>query len=90
MKTSGLPADSLEMTLQSLRDFAEQRLPVARLLQLDHADEFPVEDVRALCDPNTLGIQLVFIPEEYGGFGGSAWDVYRTCELMAAIDLGVA
>lgn len=90
MKTSGLPADSLEMTLQSLRDFAEQRLPLARLLQLDHADEFPVEDVRALCDPNTLGIQLVFIPEEYGGFGGSAWDVYRTCELMAAIDLGVA
>jgi Acyl-CoA dehydrogenases len=90
MKTSGLPADSLEMTLQSLRDFAEQRLPVARLLQLDHADEFPVDDVRALCDPNTLGIQLVFIPEEYGGFGGSAWDVYRTCELMAAIDLGVA
>lgn len=90
MKTSGLPADSLEMTLQSLRDFAEQRLPVARLLQLDHADEFPVEDVRALCDPNTLGIQLVFIQEEYGGFGGSAWDVYRTCELMAAIDLGVA
>ena len=90
MKTSGLPADSLEMTLQSLRDFAEQRLPVARLLQLDHADEFPVEDVRALCDPNVLGIQLVFIPEEYGGFGGSAWDVYRTCELMAAIDLGVA
>ncbi len=90
MKTSGLPADSLEMTLQSLREFAEQRLPVARLLQLDHADEFPVDDVRALCDPNTLGIQLVFIPEEYGGFGGSAWDVYRTCELMAAIDLGVA
>ena len=90
MKTSGLPADSLEMTLQSLRDFAEQRLPVARLLQLDHADEFPVDDVRALCDPNTLGIQLVFIQEEYGGFGGSAWDVYRTCELMAAIDLGVA
>jgi alkylation response protein AidB-like acyl-CoA dehydrogenase len=90
MKTSGLPADSLEMTLQSLRDFAEQRLPASRLLQLDHADEFPVDDVRALCDPNTLGIQLVFIPEEYGGFGGSAWDVYRTCELMAAIDLGVA
>ncbi len=90
MKTSGLPADSLEMTLQSLRDFAEQRLPVSRLLQLDHADEFPVDDVRALCDPNTLGIQLVFIQEEYGGFGGSAWDVYRTCELMAAIDLGVA
>jgi alkylation response protein AidB-like acyl-CoA dehydrogenase len=37
-----------------------------------------------------LGVQLLFIPEEFGGMGGSAFDVYRTCERMAAIDLGVA
>ncbi len=90
MKTSGLDAESLEMTLQSLRDFAEQKLPVARLLQLDHDDEFPEDAIREMCNPKTLGVQLVFIQEAYGGFGGSAWDVYRTCELVAAIDLGVA
>jgi alkylation response protein AidB-like acyl-CoA dehydrogenase len=90
MKTSGLPADALEMTLQSLRDFAEQKLPVARLLQLDHDDEFPEDAIREMCNPATLGIQLVFIPEEYGGFGGSAWDVYKACTLVASIDVGVA
>ena len=37
-----------------------------------------------------LGIQLLFIPEEFGGMGGAAIDVYRVCESMAAIDLGVA
>src|SRR4029450_517742 len=36
------------------------------------------------------GLQLVFVAEEHGGMGGSAFDVYRTCERMAAIDLGVA
>ena len=29
------------------------------------------------------GIQLLFIPEEYGGFGGGAFDVYCICEEMA-------
>jgi alkylation response protein AidB-like acyl-CoA dehydrogenase len=37
-----------------------------------------------------LGIQLLFIPEEFGGMGGASVDVYRVCEKMAAIDLGVA
>ena len=53
MKTTGLDPESLEMTLQSLRDFAEQKLPVARLLQLDHDDEFPEDSIRELCDPAT-------------------------------------
>ena len=37
-----------------------------------------------------LGIQLLFVPYEYGGMGGGAFDVYRVCERMAAIDLGLA
>jgi acyl-CoA dehydrogenase len=37
-----------------------------------------------------LGIQLLFIPEDCGGFGGGAFDVYLVCEEMARIDLGVA
>ena len=42
------------------------------------------------CADEELGIQLVFVPEEYGGMGGGAFDVYRVCERMAAIDLGIA
>ena len=43
-----------------------------------------------MCSPDKLGIQLLFIPEEFGGFGGGAFDVYCVCEEMARIDLGVA
>ncbi len=43
-----------------------------------------------MCNPDKLGIQLLFIPEEFGGMGGGAFDVYCICEEMARIDLGVA
>ena len=43
-----------------------------------------------MCSPDKLGIQLLFIPEEFGGMGGGAFDVYCVCEEMARIDLGVA
>jgi alkylation response protein AidB-like acyl-CoA dehydrogenase len=37
-----------------------------------------------------VGLHLVFLPEEYGGMGGGAYDIYRlSCE-FAKIDLGLA
>jgi len=85
----GLDKETLELTLESIKDFAAARLPAAKLLQLDADDEFPEEIVRAMCGAE-LGIQLLFIPEEFEGMGGGAFDVYRVCEEMARIDLGVA
>ncbi len=81
---------TLQLSLKSLRDFAKKRLPDEELIALDERDECPVETVRYMCDPDQLGIQLLFIPEEYGGMGGSTFDVYRICEQMARIDLGLA
>jgi len=52
-------------------------------------DEFPEDDIRAMCSEE-LGIHLLFIPEAYGGMGGDAVDTYRVCEQMGAIDVGVA
>ena len=86
---AGLDADVLEMTLEAIREFADRNLPADALLRLDHEDECPVEVVRKMCGED-LGIQLLFVPEEYGGMGGATFDVYRVCEEMAAIDLGVA
>jgi len=57
--------------------------------ELDEKDEFPEELVRRMCGEE-LGVQLLFVAEEHGGMGGSALDVYRVCERMAAIDLGIA
>ena len=81
---------TLNLSLKSLRDFAKKRLPDEELIALDERDECPVEIVRHMCNPDKLGIQLLFIPEEYGGMGGGTFDVYLICEEMARIDLGIA
>src|SRR5271169_1853267 len=81
---------TLKLSLKSLKDFAKKRLPDQELIDLDARDECPLEIIHQMCDPKGIGIQLLFIPEEYGGFGGGAFDVYCICEEMARIDLGVA
>jgi alkylation response protein AidB-like acyl-CoA dehydrogenase len=81
---------TLKLSLKSLKDFAKKRLPDEVLLELDERDECPLHIVRHMCSPDQLGIQLLFIPEEFGGMGGGAFDVYCVCEEMARIDLGVA
>jgi len=85
-----ITAKTLKLSLKSLRDFAKKQLPEEALLDLDARDECPLEIVRHMCDPDQLGIQLLFIPEDCGGFGGGAFDVYCVCEEMARIDLGIA
>ena len=81
---------TLQLSLKSLRDFAKKRLPDEELIALDERHECPIEIIKHMSDPDKLGIQLLFIPEEYGGMGGSTFDVYCICEAMARIDLGVA
>ena len=85
----GLDTETLEMTLAAISDFAAKELDDERLIELDEADEYPADLIRRMCS-DELGIQLLFIAEEHGGMGGSAYDVYRVCERMARIDLGVA
>ena len=43
-----------------------------------------------MCGPRALGVQLVFVPEAYGGMDGGAFDSYRVCEVMARHDIGLA
>ncbi len=81
---------TLKLSLKSLREFAKKRLPDETLIELDARDECPLEIVRHMCSPDKLGIQLLFVPEEFGGMGGGAFDVYCVCEEMARIDLGIA
>jgi alkylation response protein AidB-like acyl-CoA dehydrogenase len=81
---------TLKLSVKSLREFAKKRLPDQELIDLDTRDECPLEVVRHMCSPDKLGIQLLFIPEEFGGMGGGTFDVYCICEEMARIDLGIA
>ncbi len=87
---SELSADTLKVALKSIDEFASRELPDSLLIDLDERDEFPTELVHRMSSGEELGIQLLFVPFEYGGMGGGAFDVYRICERMAAIDLGLA
>ena len=89
MENKGFDKETLDLTLESLKDFASSRLPENKILELDATEEFPVDIVREMCGPG-LGIQLLFIPEEFEGMGGGAFDIYRVCEELARVDLGVA
>ena len=84
-----ITAKTLNLSLKSLKEFAKRRLPDEFLREMDYKDECPIDIVRDMCGGD-LGITLLFIPEEYGGMGGGAFDVYRICEEMAKIDLGIA
>ena len=87
---AGLDKETREMILDTLHKYAQRRLTNDYLLELDHNDEFPHEVLQELYDPMQLGLHLLFIPEEYDGLGGGAYDIYRISELMASIDLGIA
>jgi alkylation response protein AidB-like acyl-CoA dehydrogenase len=81
---------TLKLSLKSIREFAKKRLTDETLIELDARDECPLDIVRHMCSPDNLGIQLLFIPEEFGGMGGGTFDVYCVCEEMARVDLGIA
>jgi alkylation response protein AidB-like acyl-CoA dehydrogenase len=85
----GLDRDELDMVLDAISQYAHSHLSDATLREFDAADEFPESIVREMCG-NGLGVSLLFISEEFGGMGGSAMDIYRVCEQLAAIDVGIA
>ena len=87
---AGLDLPSLTLMLEALDDFVDAALSPDLTLELDHEDRCPEDIVRAMSDPNVLGVQLVFIPEQYGGMDGGAFDSYRVCEVMARKDIGLA
>jgi alkylation response protein AidB-like acyl-CoA dehydrogenase len=85
-----LDPETLAMLLATLREYAQKELPPERLLDYDARDAFPEQVLKELYDPGRIGLHLLSIPEEYGGLGGGAYDIYRVSEVMAEIDLGIA
>ena len=85
---AGLDPNERKQVLSTLAKYAEKTLTPEFLLKLDHNDEFPTKVLNDLY--NTMGLHLVFIPAEYDGMGGGAYDIYRVSEAMASIDLGIA
>ncbi len=79
---------SRQLMLESLKNYADQKLSFDFLRKCDEENIFPAEKVKEIY--KTLGINLLLIPQEYGGLASSTSDIYRVCQALGRIDLGIA
>ncbi|MDY6952826.1 MAG: acyl-CoA dehydrogenase family protein, partial [Thermodesulfobacteriota bacterium] len=86
---AGLDPESRQMVLDTLDMVRKRLLPKEKILELDKHETFPEEIIREMLGPD-IGLQLLFIPEEFGGMGGGARDCCALTREMARICLGVA
>ncbi|MDR0291222.1 MAG: acyl-CoA dehydrogenase family protein [Elusimicrobium sp.] len=78
------------LMLDSLKHYAKDNISFNFLREHDAKNEMPLELIKQMYDPKILGLHLLLIPVEYGGLSGSTTDIYRVCEELARIDLGIA
>ncbi|PIS27444.1 MAG: acyl-CoA dehydrogenase [Candidatus Marinimicrobia bacterium CG08_land_8_20_14_0_20_45_22] len=87
--TRGLDVETREMILETIGSLKKELLTRDKILELDDTSEFPIEIIRELLSER-IGLQMVFIPEEFGGLGGGAIDTYYVSVELAKICLGVS
>jgi alkylation response protein AidB-like acyl-CoA dehydrogenase len=84
----GLDEESRQMVVDTVRQLKKKLLTKEKILEWDHLEIFPEEVIREMLGPE-IGLQLLFIPEEYGGMGGGARDCCAVTREMAKICLGI-
>lgn len=78
------------LMLDSLKHYAQDNISFDFIREHDAKNEIPLPLLKDMYDPKVLGVHLLLIPVEYGGVAGSTTDIYRVCEELARIDLGIA
>lgn len=86
---AGLDSESRKLVLDTMRQLRRKLLTKENVLEWDKNDIFPEKVIRKMLEPE-IGLQLLFIPEAYGGIGGGARDCCVVTQEMAKICLGVA
>jgi alkylation response protein AidB-like acyl-CoA dehydrogenase len=86
---AGLDNETRAMILDTISSLKTELLTRDIILELDDKCEFPVDIIRELLSER-VGLQMVFIPEEFGGLGGGAVDTYHVSVELAKICLGVS
>jgi len=89
MKMIGLDDESRQMALDVVDKLKARVLTRDAILEYDRKEIFPEDVIRKMLGPD-IGLQLLFIPEAYGGMGGGARDCCELTRKMAGICLGVA
>ena len=86
---TGLDLETRTMVLETIREYGKKNFPHSKLIELDTHNKFPTKEMTDLYDPDQVACNLIMIPAKYGGLGGNSYDIYRACEELAKIDLGV-
>jgi alkylation response protein AidB-like acyl-CoA dehydrogenase len=85
---AGLDAESRQMVLDTVGQLKKRLLIQEKIMEFDRKEIFPEETIREMLSPE-IGLQLLMIPEAYGGLGGGARDSCAVTREMAKICLGV-
>ena len=84
-----MDAETLSMVLDTIAKLEREKLSLETKLEMDQKGEFPEALIRFMLGPE-IALHLIFIPEEYGGFGAGAAEIAMVSERMAKMDLGIA
>ncbi len=84
----GLDEETRQMVVDTVRQLSKRLLTKKAVLEWDRDEIFPEAAVREMLSPE-IGLQLLFIPEAYGGMGGGAMDCCAVTREMSKICLGV-
>jgi alkylation response protein AidB-like acyl-CoA dehydrogenase len=84
----GLEPESMQMVLDTVERLRNRVLTKEKILEYDKKEIFPEDIIRHMLSPE-IGLQLLGIPEAYGGMGGGARDICNLTREMAKICLGI-
>ncbi|MGD9309581.1 MAG: acyl-CoA dehydrogenase family protein [Desulfosarcina sp.] len=84
----GLDEETRQMVVDTIRQLSKRLLTKNAVLEWDRDEIFPEAAIREMLSPE-IGLQLLFIPEAYGGMGGGAMDCCAVTREMCKICLGV-
>ena len=84
----GLDPESRQMVLDTIGQLKKRLLTREKILEFDRGEIFPEETIREMLSPE-IGLQLLMLPEAYGGLGGGARDSCAVTREMAKICLGI-
>ena len=85
---AGLDSESRQMILDTVAQLKKRLLTRERIIEFDRKEIFPEDVIREMLGPE-IGLQLLMIPESYGGLGGGARDSCAVTREMAKVCLGI-
>ncbi len=85
---AGLDAESRQMVLDTIGQLRKRLLTKEKIFEYDKKEIFQEDTIREKLGPE-IGLQLLMIPDAYGGMGGGARDSCAVTREMAKICLGI-